>query len=167
MNTAADREPDRSASTHQSRRALNHLFGEYERARAERDSAEQRLSRFAETIQLLISGLPSAEQSELAKRFRELRDGAQQRGGQVFNNVVSLFKRDQRTEWTIPEIQAELEKSGDAPEPKAVSNAVTYLTKIGKLRRVGRGQYIVEGFFAGIQMEGPEDGTLPGSEHDV
>jgi hypothetical protein len=64
-------------------------------------------------------------------------------------------------------IQSELEKSGAAPEPKALSNAVLYLAKIGRLRRVGRGQYIVEESGAGIQLsDGPEDGRFWGTEHE-
>jgi hypothetical protein len=167
MVAASPKKTEPDAATFASRRALAHLFSEFERARAEKDAAESRLSRFAETIQLFLANLPPDAQPEFLKRFQEIRDGVQQRGGEVFNNVVALFKRDHRPEWTISAIQTELEKTGAAPEPKALSNAVLYLAKTGRLRRVGRGQYIVEGSGAGIQMDGPDDGHLWATEHEV
>jgi hypothetical protein len=167
MANPAEKYSETTAAALAGRRAIMHLFGEFERVRAERDAATARLSRFAETIQLILAGLSEPDRGELARKFEEIQSGVQNRGGEVFNNVVALFKRDRRPEWTIPAIQSELEKAGAAPEPKALSNAVLYLAKIGRLIRVGRGQYIVEGSGVGIQMDGPDDGHLPGTEHEV
>lgn len=157
MATSAEKLPESASPAVARRRAVLHLLTEFEGARTDLDAANARLNRFAETIQLLLVGLPEPDRSELARKFADIRSGAQSRGGNVFNNVVALFKRDRRQEWSIPDIQSALAKSGAPAEPKAVSNTVTYLTKIGRLRRVGRGQYIVEGFGPGIQMDGPDD----------
>jgi hypothetical protein len=166
MSCPAEKISDSIATAASARRSVLHLLGEFERARAERDAANARLNRFAETIQLLLARLSQPDRTELTKKFEEIRSGVQARGGEVFNNVVALFKRDHRQEWTVPAIQAELEKSGVASEPKALSNAVLYLARIGRLRRVGRGQYIVEESGAGIQMDGPDDGHLWATEHE-
>jgi hypothetical protein len=148
------------------RRALMHLFGEFERARSERDAATARLNRFAETIQLILAGLPDYERAELGRKFEELRSGNQGRGGEVFNNVVALFRRDNRPEWKIHEIQDALEISGLSIDPKALSNALVYLSNTGRLRRISRGNYIVTDIGVGIEMEGKEDGTSRVTEHD-
>ncbi len=168
MANPAEKSLDDVASGNVSgRRAILHLFGEFERARADRDTAVSRLNRFGETIQLLLAGMTEPERSSLTRKFAEIQSGITPRGGDVFNNVVALFKRDHRTEWSIPDIQSELERGGTPVESKALSNAVLYLAKIGRLKRVGRGQYVVEEFGVGIQMDGPDDGHLWATEHEV
>ena len=149
------------------RRAVMHLLSEFVRARAERDAANVRLNRFAETIQLLLAGLPEQERGECTRKFEEIRSGVQNRGGEVFGNVIALFRRDQRPEWTVPEIQAALDRGGTPPEPKALSNTLLYLAKTGRLRRIARGQYVVTDVGAGIEMEGIEQGLSRATEHDV
>jgi hypothetical protein len=154
------------------RRALNHLFSEYERARAERDAAEARLGRFSEVIALLIDSLPPADKAEYRRRFEELRQGSPpQRGGEVYGNVIALFKKDIRPEWTIPDAQAALAQNGVSVDPKALYNAFTYLANTGRLQRVSRGHYIVTGL--NVSIEYPEEiaGAPPRlhrvTEHDV
>ncbi len=145
---------------------MTHLFNEYERARAERDAADTRLARFAETIQLLITGLPQENRNEFLRRFDEVRAGTTHRGGEVFGKVIALFKRDLRGEWTVPEIHSALAKGGGSLDLKALSNTITYLAKTGRLRRIARGQYVVTDLGAGIEMEGVDDGTSRATEHD-
>src|SRR5271154_6843453 len=111
-----------------SRRLIPHLFTEYERARHDRDEAEIRMQRFAETIKLLIDGLPAAGRVEYQRRFEEVRQGGTpQRGGELFGNVIALFRRDQRLEWTVPDVQEALARDGVSADTKALYNAFTYL----------------------------------------
>jgi hypothetical protein len=165
VSTAAS-SAEQSASTAANRRALTHLLGEFERARVERDAAENRLKRFAETIQLLLTGLPIKERDNFSRRFEEIKSGIQNRGGELFGNVIALFKRDRREEWTIPEIHAALEKEGVPPDPKALLNTIAYLAKTGRLRRISRGQYVVTDYGIGIEMEGAGHGISRTTEHD-
>lgn len=131
-------------ATVSARRALTHLFDEFERARDERDEADARLARFAETIQLLLQGLPPADKTELSARFEEIKAGApQSRGGEVFGNVIALFRDDRRPQWSLQEIQEELEKRGTSADSKVLSNTIAYLARTGRLRRVSRGNYVV------------------------
>jgi hypothetical protein len=148
------------------RRALTHLFSEYEHARAERDAAETRLARFAETIQLLIAGLPQLNRDEFSRRFDEVRTGTQNRGGEAFGNVIALFKHDRQKTWTIPEIQTALNKSNAASDPKAIYNAITYLARTGRLMRVSRGRYIITDLGTGIEIDDVDQGTSRVTEHD-
>lgn len=148
--------------------ALQHLFNEFQRAREERDAAESRRAKLVWTIEHLLDSLPAEERKVLADRFAGIRSGIPLRGGVVFGNVVALFKQEPKREWSLGEVQSAIEKRIAHADPKAVANAVGYLTRIGKLQRVGRGQYVAldlggVGFF---DPEGPEDGTVRPSEND-
>jgi hypothetical protein len=165
---APNPKPKEGAQSHAPRRALIHLFDEFDRARLERDAAENRLARFEGTIKVLLDSLPLEERKELAQRFAEIQTGTQHRGGEVYGRVISFFKQEPKREWTLTEVQSALEKKGATVDPKAVANAVGYLTKIGRLQRVGRGQYIALDFGgAGFSdPDGPDDGTIWPSEND-
>ncbi len=162
-----------SGSSATSRRALLHLFQEYERARVERDAAEARLDRFAETIQVLIAGLPRAEQDEFQRRFEAVRIGGapapSNRGGEVYGNVIQLFRKQPHREWTASDIQTALAQEGAATDAKAVHNVLTYLARTGRLERVARGRYIAREFGVEIQMEMDEGdpGSARATEHDL
>jgi hypothetical protein len=153
-----------------SRRLLPHLFNEYEKVRAERDAAEIRLTRFVETINLLIEGLPIADKAEYRRRFEEVRSGTVQRGGELYSNVIALFRRDQRLEWTVPDAQAALATNGVKADAKALNNTFVYLANRGLLQRVSRGRYVVTGYGIGTETSDElsrDDGTQRVSEHDV
>ena len=160
---------DAAATTR--RRALVHLFGEYERAREERDSAEARMGQFADLVDILINGLPAADQPRYRRRFDELRSGiAPQRGGELYSNVIALFRRDRRLEWTVPEAQTALTQSGIQADSKALYNTFNYLANTGRLQRVSRGHYVVTGYGVGVETSDEltrDDGTQRISEHDI
>ena len=69
MESRAEKILNTIATADVGRRAVLHLLGEFERARAEREVANARLNRFAETIQLLLAGLPEPDRRELTRRF--------------------------------------------------------------------------------------------------
>jgi Fe2+ or Zn2+ uptake regulation protein len=80
--------------------------------------------------------------------------------------VIALFQKNQRAEWTVPDIQSELEKGGAAPEAKALYNALNYLAKSGRLRRVARGRYVVAHIGVEVDYDDFDDGTTRLTEHD-
>jgi|ERR1700732_1065331 len=166
MVTHSDHKLDQSTIAFANRRALTHLFGEYERVRAERDAAGIRLARFAETIQLLIATFPQPDRDEFSRRFDEVRTGAQSRGGEVFGNVIALFKHDPEKAWTVPEIQTALNKGDSVPDSKAISNTIAYLARIGRLMRISRGRYVITDLGVGIEIDGVDHGTSRATEHD-
>ena len=136
------------------RRALIHLFAEYERARAEAQAAEKRVLRFAESIQLILDGAPASEKDELSKRFAEIKGGVQQqRVGDVNNNVVSIFKNAPGREFSVPDIVEEVNKSGFEADAKSIANVVAYLAKTGKLTKVARGQYRYVDLGVGVEYD--------------
>jgi hypothetical protein len=175
MSTSSERVQSKNESSNSlaSRRVLAHLFREFERARNERDASESRMSRFVETIHLILQTLPDSEKQEYSNRFSEIRNGtsSQNRGGEVFGNVIALFKQDHRSEWTISEVETSLLNKGTSPDPKALHNAIGYLAKTGRLRRLSRGRYLVTdiglGIETGVDMENINDGTSRVTEHDI
>lgn len=150
------------------RRALTHLFREYERAREERDAAIDRVARFEEVIRHFIEGLPAYDQAEFTKRFKEIREGsaALSRGGETFGNVIALFQKEHRPEWSVTEIQSELRKAGAEPDQKSLYNTINYLAKTGRLKRVSRGRYVVADIGIGLEIENADYGSARLSEHD-
>ena len=53
-------EQPRSPVTTASRRVIEHMLGEFKRVLEDRDAANARLARFAETIRFLLDGLPAS-----------------------------------------------------------------------------------------------------------
>jgi hypothetical protein len=150
-------------------RAALHLMAEIERAHHERLAADTRVRKFGEALSLMLESLPQPERLEIQHRLDRVRSNAHTSGrsGEMHDNVVALFKHHSKREWSIPEIQAELTKDGGPVDSKALYNAVNYLAKTGRLRRVSRGQYLVLGIGAGLDVDGiAEDGTSRASEHD-
>lgn len=148
-------------------RAIAHLFGEFERLRAERDMAEDRLTGFTQAIQQLINVLPEGERVECQKRFDQIRLGEiSSKSGEVLGNVIRLLNKDPARRWKIQEIQDNLKREGSQQDTKSIYNAVSYLAKIGRLQRISRGIYSLTDFGVSIEFEGPDYGINRITEHD-
>jgi len=100
-------------------------------------------------IKAVILSLAAIVRPERAARLLENVDGASSlipsrtRGGPVYDNIVQFLPK--RREWDIGEAKAELERRGVQAEKKDVQNVFGYLTRDGRLRRVGRGRYLFNG----------------------
>jgi hypothetical protein len=104
-----------------------------------------------EMLRAAIAAIPKEQRTWAFRATRDLWPGdiferpkLPHRGGDVLNNVLELFRRDPQSVRGAPEVQAELAKSGIAPEPQAVRNALSYLSGRCVLRRVGYGKYQLE-----------------------
>ncbi|MBV8751626.1 MAG: hypothetical protein JO328_02065 [Hyphomicrobiales bacterium] len=156
-------------------RAAAHLWSEIERARGERNAADALLSRLAGALELLVDSLPSPEREEYRRRLDELRTGVGApniRGGEVYSNVIELFRQAGPREWSVPEIQDALSRRGqpidDARAAKAVYNTINYFAKTGRLQRISRGRYRVCDLGAALDVADDigDDGTTRMTEHD-
>jgi hypothetical protein len=145
-----------------------HLIAEIERAHRERQSSDVRIGKYGDALELMFPDLPAAEREQIRERLDNVRGTmppATSRGGEFFDNVVSLFKNSNKREWTITEAQNELSKKTEF-ESKTLHNTINYLAKTGFLRRVGRGQYLVVGSVA-LDLHGAGfDGTTRATEHE-
>jgi hypothetical protein len=169
MTASIPRDSDDRPAAQANERALIHAFNEFERARGERDAANSRMRNFAELIELLIQGLPLARRTAFEKRFQEIKTGAppESRGGTAYGQVIRLFRDDPRPEWAVPDILAAL----GASDSKPIYNALNYLTKTGRLMRLGRGRYVIRDLGVGLEtsdeIAGADCGTSRVTEHDV
>jgi hypothetical protein len=68
---------------------------------------------------------------------------ARSRGGPIYDNIVQFLPKQH--EWDIPQAKAELDRRGVQAEKKDVQNVFGYLARDGRVRRVGRGRYLVNG----------------------
>jgi predicted transcriptional regulator of viral defense system len=107
----------------------------------------------------LTATLPRERQHLYAERAGSLRRPNQAaRGSTSFENVIALFAHEEPKEWTAPEVQRALVGRGTPPDkPDQISNVLQYLARKGRLKKIGRGRYVVMGYGVGIVGD-PEGG---------
>src|ERR1700737_2044270 len=89
-------------------RAALQIWSEIERARGEKDAADALVKRLAGTLDLLLVTLPAAERAEYRRLLDELRLATPEpdaRGGEVYGNVIDLFRKTRQREWSISDVQ--------------------------------------------------------------
>ena len=149
-------------------RAALQLWAEIDRARNDRNVAL--IGRLAGTLELLLEGLPTAEREEYQRRLNVIRDGVSprnNRGGEVYGNIIELFQKSGQREWTALKIQDALNKIGKEAEIKAIYNTINYFARTGRLQRIARGVYLLKEIGGLIHLEGvPDDGTTRMTEHE-
>ncbi len=106
---------------------------------------------FKARVDMLRAAISAIPHDQRARAFASTRDlwplevigkpKVPQRGGEVLNNVVRLFKLDPHAVRDASDVQAELEKQGSPAEAQSVRNALSYLSGRSVLRRVGYGKY--------------------------
>jgi hypothetical protein len=150
-------------------RAALQLWAEIERARSERDAAEALVHRLTGTLDLLVESLSATEREEFQHRRGEAREAPRTpRGGEVYENVIELFRASGNREWTFQEIQDALDSRGKAADPKSIYNLINYFSKTGRIQRIARGRYLVREIGAGMHAaeDFGDDGTTRATEHD-
>jgi hypothetical protein len=173
MNAEPIRRPSADDTPAAVRAALQ-LWTEIERARNERDAAAALVSRLAATLELLLDGLPAAARQEYQRRLDEIRGSgvpADNRGGEIYSNVIELFRRSGPREWSMAEIQdalGEKEKPVDPKTVKAIYNTINYFVKTGRIERVARGRFFVRELGASVDVvdDVVDHGTTRTTEHD-
>jgi len=110
------------------------------------DQAPQQTELLENTLALLktlLVSLPEAEKQKVARELlKTIGTPDAPKAGEVLANVILLMK--QRPKFTVSEVKQHIEERGGA-SPKEVYNALGYLTRTGRLRRVGYGRYVVDG----------------------
>ncbi|MBZ9753899.1 hypothetical protein LB524_01240 [Mesorhizobium sp. ESP6-5] len=101
--------------------------------------AEQTLA----LIKTLLGSLPAAQRDLVARELLKVVGTPDSpKAGDVLSSVVSLMKH--REEFTVAEVRQHVEDRVGAA-PKEVYNALGYLTRKGRLKRIGYGRYEVDG----------------------
>jgi hypothetical protein len=109
-----------------------------------RHDAEPDWRKLVDGFKLMLGALPPDQQQlavdELTAMLRPI---PAPRAGAVLGTLVRLLPR--RAEWTVEEIKQEIASRGIEATPKEVYNSLGYLVRKGRVRRVGYGQYVVDG----------------------
>jgi len=94
-----------------------------------------------------LSGVADHKRAAVAAKLCEVLSEPKtpQRAGPVLDNVIQLFRQEQRPEWSAKEVVSALKERGHEVQNKQVYSALTYLDGMRILRRIGYGRYLVEG----------------------
>ena len=96
-------------------------------------------------IETLIDGLSPAEKERVLRKVTEkLRPIPVPRAGDVLGIVVQLLPRDRQ--WTVAELKRRIDEQRVPITAKKIHNALGYLTRKGRIQRLGYGRYMIGGF---------------------
>ena len=96
-------------------------------------------------IASLIDALPAEER---AAHIRQLNaataeDETVTRSGPVYGNVIDLFKKSKRRDWSTADVHRALTERNIETDRKTLGTTLSYLVKSGRIRRIARGHYVV------------------------
>lgn len=107
---------------------------------------QNRISKLNDVIGHLLGLVPSED----AERYQNTIDQSwksepndRREVGNLRNNVIKLFRKSEKKQWTPIEVQKELQKVDEDIQTKSVYNTLDYLYRRGELMRVGRGRYVL------------------------
>lgn len=101
-------------------------------------------AKILQAIWALVPLLPIADQQRLADDIvKAVRPIPAFRSGEVLGSVVRFLPK--RPHWTAKEIRDEVAASGVEATSREVFNAIGYLVRKGRVKRLGNGTYLVDG----------------------
>jgi hypothetical protein len=149
--------------------ALDELAQAQAEIAAAREGLAAKEGRVAEVIQLirsLIAMLPPDRANSFLRCLRDagVKSESSTRAGPVYDNVIELFAKNRRRDWSAAEVQAALTNRGAQADPKAVYNVLGYLVRRGRLKRYGRGRYLLVDLGVGIELDQDLEGAETGGD---
>ncbi len=78
----------------------------------------------------------------------------------MLGTIVRLLP--ERRDWTVEELKQEIDQQQVEASKKEVYNALGYLTRTGRIQRVGYGRYVVDG----AELTTIDDLGLPSTRHE-
>lgn len=111
------------------------------------DRAPEEAAREREAVEAITALLepyaPEVRDRILSKLTQILRPIPAPRAGEVLGALVRLLP--QQRSWTVEALKESVEASGVEAPSKELYNALGYLTRKGRIRRVGYGRYSIDG----------------------
>lgn len=156
----ADRKSD-IGRTNEYEVALQKALQDLSAARQEEARAKDRLAEtratsreLADLVRSLVAILPPDQRKVYEAAAKELGAGdhAPSRGSHVYDNVIGLFSRTDKQEWTATQVQSALAVAGSQASAKSVYNVLNYMERKGRLRRISRGRYLIADLGVGIDL---------------
>jgi len=111
----------------------------------ESDEAAERTKAYARAVQIMLDALPLAERETVIRLLSEsVRPSeAGSKAGDVLGVLLRLLPKNER--WTVEDFRKGIEQHGVEATDKQMFNAIGYLTRKGRIKRIGYGRYLVEG----------------------
>lgn len=107
-------------------------------------ASDPRVRQTLTLIKTLIASLPPADKDRFLQELTAtIRPLTAPWAGEVLGAIVRLLP--QQSNWTVAELKKKVDEEGVTASPKDVYNAMTYLARKGRIRRVGYGRYLVDG----------------------
>jgi hypothetical protein len=108
------------------------------------DLADARIEHTLALVKILIESLPPQTKEQLLREVAEgLRPSIAPHAGKVLGTIVRLLSK--RSDFTVAELKQQIHEQGLTVSPKAIYNAIGYLTRKRHIRRLGYGRYLVDG----------------------
>jgi hypothetical protein len=124
---------------------------------------DARAQSIATTIKVLFNELPLPDQERVFAQLAEiLRPIPAPRAGDVLGAVVYLLPK--RSEWRVQELKKQIDDYGIEASAKEIYNALGYLTRKGKIKRIGHGLYSVDG---AVMATMDDLGVGPPTRHEI
>lgn len=128
---------------------------------AEPDSEQARIQQTLALLETLVSSLPAPEVEQFIRaQMTKHRIGATSRSGKLLGTILKILPQKER--WSVAEIKQQIDDRGIEAEQKQIFNAMQYLKRTGRVRRVGYGQYLVDG----VLLQTLDEYGLPNTRHE-
>jgi hypothetical protein len=105
---------------------------------------DPRVSQTLALVKTLIGSLPPQRREQFLREMAEsLRPAAAPRAGEVLGTILRFLSK--RKDFTVTELKQQIDEQGVTTTPKAIYNALGYLTRKRHIRRIGYGRYLIDG----------------------
>lgn len=112
--------------------------------RADNRAADARTEQTLALVRTLLGSLPPEDRERFYREIAEkTRSTAAPRAGEVLGTIIRLLPRKEA--WSMAELKQQVDGQGVEATDKEIYNAVGYLARKGRVRRVGYGRYLVDG----------------------
>lgn len=112
--------------------------------KASAPAADPRVAKITDAIKALLNTLSPSEQRDVLDEItRTIRPIDAPRAGEVLGAIIRWMPRER--EWTVEEAKKAVFERAENASPKEVYNAIGYLVRTGRLRRLGYARYLLDG----------------------
>ena len=116
------------------------------------DTGDARVEQTLALIKTLVGSLPPRDRHQFLRDIADaVRPLSAPRAGEVLGAIVHILP--QRKLWSVADLKKQIDEQGVSASAKEVYNAIGYLKRKGRVRRIGYGNYIVDG----VQIQTSDD----------
>jgi hypothetical protein len=108
------------------------------------DPADLRSAQTVALVWTLVDSLPATARERFYREVAEkIRSTTAPRAGDVLGTIIRLLPRQKA--WSVAELKQRVDDNGVEATAKEIYNAIGYLARKGRVRRIAYGRYLVDG----------------------